>query len=104
MHKAMVLVLLRQTAESQREINFENNIKDFIEDEIWQREHSKNLRDWFSKAWLPCDTLYFIFDAYAILIQSSNELALVQFTIVGFLHCQHFYADHGMELEMLEFI
>ena len=48
--------------------------------------------------------LYFIFDAYAILIQSSNELALVQFTIVGLSHCQHFYADHGTELEMLEFI
>ena len=73
------------------------------EGEIWQRGHSKNLRDWFSKTWLPCDTLYFIFDAYAILIQSSNELALVQFTIVGLSHCQHFYADHGTELEMLEF-
>ena len=60
MHKAMVLVFLRRIAESQTEINFENNIKNFMESEIWQHEQSKKLRDWFSKTWLPCRKVLFI--------------------------------------------
>ena len=31
----MVLVFLPRIAESQTEISFENNIKDFMESEIW---------------------------------------------------------------------
>ena len=35
------MVFFRRIAESQTEINFVNNIKDFMESEIWQHEHSK---------------------------------------------------------------
>ena len=37
----MVLLFLRPIAESKTEINFENNINDFMESEIWQHEHSQ---------------------------------------------------------------
>ena len=118
MHKAMVLVFLRRMAESQTEINLENDIKDFMESEIWQHEHSKKLRDWFSKTGLPCNKVLFI--SVFILIQSSfNHVMnqLLQFTdfqqfyeklytstFIGLSHCQHFYADNGKKLEMLECI
>ena len=116
MHKAMVLVFLRRIAESQTEINFENNIKDFMESEIWQYEHSKRLHDWLSKTWLPCYKVLFI--SLFMLMQSSfNHLMnqLLQFTdfqqffeklytsiFIGWSYCQHFYAENGKKLEMLE--
>ena len=73
MHETMVLVFLRRIAESQTEISFENNIKDFIESEIWQCEHSKKLRDLFSKTWLPCHKVLFI-PVFMLMKSSFNHL------------------------------
>ena len=68
MYKAMVLVFVRRIAEPQTEINFENSIKDFMESEIWQHEHNKKLRDWFSKTWLQSHEVLFI--SFFMLMQS----------------------------------
>ena len=118
MHKAMVLVFLRRIAESQTEINFENNIKDFMESEIWQHEHSKKLRDWFSKTWPPCHKVLFIW-VFMLMQSSFNHLMnqLMEFTdfqqfyeklytsiFIRLSHCQHFYAENVKKLEMLECI
>ena len=115
MHKTIVLVFLHRIAASQTEINFENNIKDFMESEIWQHKHSKKIRNRFFKSWLPCNNILLISVFILILILSSDESALLQFTdlqefcknlctfiFVGLSHCQHFYVDKGKELEMLE--
>ena len=77
----MLLVFLRRIAQSQTEINCENNIKDFIESEIWQNEHSKKLRHWFSKTWLPCHKVLFI-SVFMHMQFSFNHLMnqLLQFT------------------------
>ena len=40
-----------------------------MESEIWQHKHSKKLRDWFSKTWLPCPKVLFI--SVFMLMQSS---------------------------------
>ena len=71
----------RRIAQSQTEINCENNIKDFIESEIWQNEHSKKLRHWFSKTWLPCHKVLFI-SVFMHMQFSFNHLMnqLLQFT------------------------
>ena len=81
MHKAMVLIFLRRVAESQTEIKFENNIKDFMESEIWQHENSKKLRHWFSKTWLLCHKVLIIW-VFMLMQSSFNHLMnqLLQFS------------------------
>ena len=69
MHKTIVLVFLHRIAASQTEISFENNIKDFMESEIWQHKYSKKMRNRFSKSWLPYHNILLI--SVFMLIQSS---------------------------------
>ena len=95
-----------------------NNIKDFMEIEIWQHEHSKKLRDWFSKTWPPCHKVLFIW-VFMLMQSSFNHLMnqLMEFTdfqqfyeklytsiFIRLSHCQHFYAENVKKLEMLECI
>ena len=54
LHKALVMVFLRRIAASPTHNDYERNVNDFIESDIWQNERSQKMREWFSKTWLPC--------------------------------------------------